>query len=118
MKAVATALILVVLAALGGSPAAASSPPVDAFASKRCRGIRDAGPTGRDPADVKGLRARKVSCRRARRVARNWINPFSGRTGRDGRKRFGPWSCADTIRRRQSVRCRARGGRRVSFYLG
>ena len=87
-------------------------------AYKRCRGIKDAGPTGEDPADVKGLRARNVTCRRARRVARIWLRPFTGRRGRDGRKRFGPWSCGDTVRRRHSVRCKARGGRRVRFYLG
>ncbi len=88
-----------------------------------CRGIRDAGPTGADPADVKGLRKRRVSCPRARRVARQWLRPFGNRRPADGSTRFGRWICFDGIGKvgsvsRTRVACKARGGERVRFYLG
>jgi hypothetical protein len=88
-----------------------------------CAGIVDAGPTGMDPADVKGLRVRNVSCNRGRRVARHWLSPNEGEVGSDGRKRFGHWVCSDHIGpvngvQRTKVRCKAHGFQRVRFYLG
>jgi hypothetical protein len=104
------------------APAAAPSPAA-ALTYAHCRGIVDAGPTGMDPADVKGLRKRHVSCPRARRVARQWLKPFGNRTGDDGSVRFGRWICFDGIGqtsegRKTRVFCKARGGQRVRFYLG
>jgi hypothetical protein len=111
---VVLALSAVVLATAGASAAA---PPAHASAYHHCKGIKDAGPTGMDPADVKNLRGRKVSCKRARRVARQWLKPFGN--GQEGRfTTFGPWKCSDTIDSHTRVRCKARGGKRVRFYLG
>ncbi|MDQ3647514.1 MAG: hypothetical protein M3433_02815 [Actinomycetota bacterium] len=111
-----------VLAAPGA--AAIASPQVGAALTyQSCRGIKDAGPTGADPADVKGLRKRRVSCPRARRVARQWLKPFGNRHPADGSVRFGRWICFDGIGKvngvnRTRVACKARGGQRVRFYLG
>lgn len=115
-RALIAAIAVLSLLALPG--AASAGPGPTAFASYHgCRGIVDAGPTGMDPADVKGLRARKVSCKRARRVARQWLKPFGNRI--EGRfKLFGPWKCASTIGHHEHVRCKARGDKRVRFYLG
>jgi hypothetical protein len=94
-----------------------------ALTYSRCRGIVDAGPTGMDPADVKGLRKHNVSCPRARRVARQWLRPFGNRIGDDGSTRLGRWVCFDGIGqtsegRKTRVFCKAPGGQRVRFYLG
>jgi len=102
--------------------AEAATPTAEAARYKRCRGIVDAGPTGSDPADVKGLRARNISCRRARRVARRWLGPDKT-IADDGSVRFVGWLCRDEIGEvngvdRTKVRCKKRGGRRVRFYLG
>ncbi len=114
------ALAILLAATVPGSAALsahAREPEARAAGYRACEGIKDAGPTSADPADVKGLRARNVSCTRARRVARRWLSPFGNR--RDGELvRFGAWTCADTIEARQRVRCKARGGKRVRFYLG
>jgi hypothetical protein len=89
----------------------------------RCKGIVDAGPTGMDPADVKRLRVRNVSCSRGRRVARHWLSPNEGEVDADGAKHFGHWTCHDRIQPvngvdRTTVRCLAHGNQRVRFYLG
>jgi len=117
LLATLTALTLFTAEA-GASPKAGT-----ALTYSSCRGIKDAGPTGADPADVKGLRKRRVSCPRARRVARQWLKPFGNRRGDDGSTRFGRWICFDGIGKvgsvsRTRVACKARGGQRVRFYLG
>ena len=116
--AVLTTLVMPAAAQAGASPRAGA-----ALTYSSCRGIKDAGPTGADPADVKGLRKRRVSCPRARRVARQWLKPFGNRRPADGSVRFGRWICFDGIGKvngvsRTRVACRARGGQRVRFYLG
>ncbi len=118
------AALLAALVALTLPAAAAASPKAAAALTySSCRGIKDAGPTGADPADVKGLRKRLVSCPRARRVARQWLRPFGNRTPADGSIRFGRWICFDGIGSvngvsRTRVACKAPGGQRVRFYLG
>ena len=114
LVALAAALVL---ATLPATASAGSEPTAFASAYHRCKGIVDAGPTGMDPADVKNLRARKVSCKRARRVARRWLRPFGSEIVGE-LKVFGPWKCADYTTRHTHVRCKARGGKRVRFYLG
>ena len=97
------ALLACAVVSLGAAPAASA-----AYSS--CGSIPDLGPTGRDPADAKNIRAQAVSCQRARRVARRWF--------RD-RERFSIWRCSEDISRTSHrVRCSASGGKRVSFHLG
>ena len=115
-------LLACVVAVLVLAPAAEALTPPPPTEYKRCRGIRDAGPTGSDPADVRGLKARRISCRRARRVARRWLSPDTTLAD-DGSVRFVGWICRDGIGevngvQRTKVRCKRRGGKRVRFYLG
>lgn len=111
-------LVVLVTAALATAAASAAAPSAHPSAYHHCTGIKDAGPTGMDPADVKGLKARKVSCKRARRVARQWLKPFGNRFD-NGFIYFGAWKCSDSIYNHHThVRCKARGGKRVRFYLG
>ena len=124
-RLVALAALLATLTALTLSTAEAGASPEAgaALTYSSCRGIKDAGPTGADPADVKGLRKRRVSCPRAPRVARQWLKPFGNRRGNDGSTRFGRGICFDGIGKvgsvsRTRVACKARGGQRVRFYLG
>lgn len=114
-------LLLIALAFTALAAAAPGS--ASALSYSRCRGIVDAGPTGMDPADVKGLRKHNVSCPRARRVARQWLRPFGNSFGDDGSRRFGKWVCFDGIGRTSEGRktrvfCKAPGLQRVRFYLG
>ena len=100
----------------------AAVPSADAGYYSRCRGIVDAGPTGMDPADVKGVRKHNVSCPRARRVARKWLAPDTALDA-EGNRVFGKWVCADGIGKvngvnRTRVHCKAVGLQRVRFYLG
>lgn len=100
----------------------AAVPSAEAGFYSRCRGIVDAGPTGMDPADVKGLRKHNVSCPRARRVARKWLSPTTPLDA-NGNRVFGKWVCLDGIGKvngvnRTRVLCKAVGNQRVRFYLG
>ena len=86
--------------------------PERGAAARRCAGtvkVRG-GPRGR-----RGFRRavaisrRRTTCRRARRVARNFLR------ARSRRARFGRWRCRARGRRVVRVRCVHRGGLRVSF---
>lgn len=73
-----------------------------------CGRVRDIGPTGANPADAVGLSTRRVGCRTARRVARQW-----GRQPVGTRVLGYRCSFSGGVR----VRC-VRGGRVVRFRLG
>ena len=68
-KLIAVGVALLVASAL--APAAA-----DAATDMRCKSVEDIGPAGREPSDGNGIRARRTSCRTARRVVRRSTGPM------------------------------------------
>jgi hypothetical protein len=62
-------LALPITLAVSG-PASRHRPQADPSEPKRCAGVRDVGPTGRDPADANQLTAWRTTCATARTVAR------------------------------------------------
>ncbi len=99
--------------------AVTSAVPATAATTKRCRTVKDMGPTGADPADAVGIRATRTSCATARSIARRWGRETVVQ-GSDT-VRIGPYRCRQSMSRRTyriSVRCTGPGSRLVRFKLG
>lgn len=106
-------VIALVLAATAALAATVAAPDASAATYRYCGLLRDVGPTGRDPADARGIQALGTSCTTARYVARTWFR----RPGNPNR--VGAFTCRGlTTGARYAVRCSASGGRLVRWYLG
>lgn len=81
---------------------------------KSCRGVKDVGPTGMDPADATKLRVRKVSCATGRKVVRAWV-PATVRSRAEPTIQVGSYRCTNRI---PNIVCKKKGGKRVRFFLG
>lgn len=99
--------------ALVGATLALGAPVAEAAVPARsCPAVEDIGPTGSNPADGVAVRARRVSCARARLVVRAYF-PALVRNGFPDRFRWRRWTCYDP-----AYVCKARGGKHVRFRLG
>jgi hypothetical protein len=89
-----------------------------AATGKKCKDVIDVGPTGMDPADANRVRAIKVSCKVARRVARRYsrwrINDLDFRDP----VVHGPWRCYSFGRFELNTVCKRKGGKRVRWRFG
>ena len=115
-----TVIAVAILVAASLAPVVHAEPPItgpqtelEPPQSHDCNPAIDVGPTGRDPADAIGLRARGTTCRIARQVAAAWGQGYPG-PDEDGLVFAGPWRCRDAGAR---VRC-TRASSAVSFSLG
>jgi hypothetical protein len=93
-------------------------PATPEAATKRCRSVKDVGPTGADPADGNRIRATRVSCGTARRVVKSYVRWVAQDDDGQPPISHDPWTCYPHGKRVLATVCKASGGRRVRWVLG